>query len=306
MGSAIVSKVACLCAAAGFSLPQAAAGAPATRAQTLFDEARDLMREGNFADACPRLAESQRLEPGGGTLLNLALCWEKAGRLGRAAQTFAAAEKQAIADGREDRRSFAVEHLGLLLARAPKAIIVGDILPKGAVRVDGELVPISQLGEPRPLDPGQHTIQVSAPGYVPWSQKFAVFERETKRVEIPPLESVSQAIQAPPGGGRYEMRPYMKKQVSDGALTLFILGGASVVAGGVTGMVALAQQVVHSYDFTSSGSMVVHNNDTAGLWGATGSLVGGGALMILVGAAIPKQEVEITPALGGANLRVRW
>ena len=52
-------------------------------AQAQFDEARKLLKMGDTAAACDKLAESQRLEPAVGTLLNLATCYEKLGRTAR-------------------------------------------------------------------------------------------------------------------------------------------------------------------------------------------------------------------------------
>ena len=53
-------------------------------AQALFDQGRDLMRQNKHAEACPKLAESNRLDPAIGTLFHLADCYEQSGRVASA------------------------------------------------------------------------------------------------------------------------------------------------------------------------------------------------------------------------------
>ena len=49
-------------------------------AAVLFEDGRKLKDEGKLAEACPKLEESQRLDPGIGTLYHLADCYERSGR----------------------------------------------------------------------------------------------------------------------------------------------------------------------------------------------------------------------------------
>ena len=58
--------------------------AAVARAQTLFDEALALMKAGKYAEACPRLEESDQLDPGMGTEYRLAECYESDGKIVRA------------------------------------------------------------------------------------------------------------------------------------------------------------------------------------------------------------------------------
>src|SRR5262245_57161497 len=73
------------------------------RAAALFEEGRALFKEERFAEACPKLEESQRLSPSGGTLLNVAACHERLGKVATAWVEFQQALTAARVDGKDDR-----------------------------------------------------------------------------------------------------------------------------------------------------------------------------------------------------------
>jgi hypothetical protein len=63
------------------------------------------LTEGRVSDACPKFEESHRLDPSGGTILNLALCHEKEGKLARSWSEFNEASAFARRDYRADREA---------------------------------------------------------------------------------------------------------------------------------------------------------------------------------------------------------
>jgi hypothetical protein len=150
--------------------PRLAVAAPLTDeqvAQSLFETGRALMDRGDYAKACPMLAESQRLDPGLGTLLNVALCHEGEGKLATAYFEFNQAASQAVKDGRKDREDIARQHLATLSPKLPRLVVhVAQPRPEGlTIVIDGAPANVAIIDVPTPVDPGKHVVDVGAPGY---------------------------------------------------------------------------------------------------------------------------------------------
>lgn len=171
-------------------VPAIATAAPKTaEAQRLFEEAKALADAGRWAEACPRLASSLKLEPNMTTEFRLGDCYERIGRNASAIEHYKGAAEAAAAAGEKDKEQFARERIAKLEPTVDKIIIVP---PEGAdVRVekDGRLVPSALMEKPIPIDRGEHTIHVWAPGKSSYDTLVTVSGRgATIRIEVPPLE----------------------------------------------------------------------------------------------------------------------
>lgn len=216
---------------------------PGARADRLFREGKAALGANNFAEACPKLAESQRLDPGTGTLLALALCHEGAGQTATALREFrdVATASQKV---RADRAALALKHVKALEPQlATLALTVPPSLQATVqIRVDGEEVPASAWANPLPLDPGDHPVEASAPGRVPWKSTVHLDATGgTKAVTVPDLEPVAAApvVVAPPPDTSAS-HPMGTRRLAG-----WITGGAGVVVlgvGGVFGGLALSKQ----------------------------------------------------------------
>lgn len=228
----------------------AAAAAPLTDrqvAQSLFDQARELMAKHEYAKACPMLAESQRLDPGGGTLLNLALCYEGEGKLATAQLELNDALSQAVKDGRSDRDAIAREHLAALAPRVPKLTLVAPVQPIRVlvIELDGVTISSAATGVSLPVDPGSHEVRISAQGYVPWSSTLKLREGEARRVQLPDLVKVGVSVEVRPAPlpPAPSPEPEGHRPTTRFATASWVLGGVSagaLTASLVTGLLAVS------------------------------------------------------------------
>ena len=137
-------------------------------AEALFREGRQLMESGHVPEACAKLAESQRIDPAIGTLLNLATCHALEGRTATAWAEFVDARTQARSAGRDKYVSFAQTQMNQLEPRLSRVVLGMDRPPDGIeIGIDQQTLGAGALGSPLPLDPGKHTLRLAAPGRAP-------------------------------------------------------------------------------------------------------------------------------------------
>ncbi len=243
----------------GLASPRAAAQSDPSRdgaaALVLFDEARRLLAAGDVAAACTRFEESHRMSPLPGTLLNLANCHEKLGKLATAWGEYREALTLARVDGRADRVQFAEERLAALEPRLPTLVIelaapVSSIEGLQVLR-DGVLLGAAAMGVRLPVDPGAHVIEARAPGRASFRIEVHAVEGGAETVVIPELAPVEaprppvSPVAAPP---RFVPSPPPTPE-DPGPSPLWIsgwtfggLGAAAAIAGVIAGAYALSEE----------------------------------------------------------------
>lgn len=117
------------------------------------------------------------------------------------------------------------------------------VQPRDAtVKIDGVPIPAAAVGVKRAADPGFPEVTVEAPGYEPFSQTVTVGPGEEKSLEV----SLRKLPEAPPQVEFGSDAPAAAPQATSTRRVLtyvaFGVGGASLVAGGVTGSLALRKR----------------------------------------------------------------
>ena len=160
-------------------------------AESLFRDGRKLMDEGKVADGCRKLEESQRLDPAPGTLLNLAVCHEREGKIATAWAELQTALTQAKKDGRADREELARERIAAIEPLLPRLTLIvppGSRLPNLVVTRNGSPLQAGAWGSAIPVDPGEVVVEAEARGHKKWRSVVRLEPKGAIEVTVPALE----------------------------------------------------------------------------------------------------------------------
>lgn len=281
-------------------------------AQALFDQGKSMMESNDFAGACPKLAESQRLDPAGGTLLLLALCHEKTGKTATAWAEFDEAAGQARTDKRQDREGAAVEHEHVLEGKLTKVrihvasglpVAGGTALPAIEVRRDGILVGAAQWGLAVPVDPGPHVFEASAQGKVAWKSTVTVEgEGHVTDVDVPAL---LDAPTASPIATHELSAEKPRTQGTGQRVGAYVVGGVGVVAVGLASIFGVvAESNWHNVQNTCPGNACTNSSVLDKANKAGNEADASTALFVVGGAALATAAVLYLTAPSGAEVHV--
>lgn len=202
-------KALCVIALVGpFALAAPAAAQDVAAAKALFDQARALMDQNKYETACPKLAESHRLDPRAGTLFTLAVCESRWGRTATAKARFdeylrfynrLPPDQQAQ---QSERQKAAKEARDRLAQEEPQITL---LLPPGApsgtvVKRNGEVIGQAAIGIALPVDPGEHLLTTQAPGGPVWEKRITIGKGDRQQItlEVKWTSPASQAQAVPP------------------------------------------------------------------------------------------------------------
>lgn len=234
------------------------------RADLLFHSGEKKFDSGDYPGACEDFAESLKLGPRLGTLLNLALCHEVTGKLVTAWSEFSHAAAWASQNNQRDRLEFASQHVRSLEPRLPRVVLqLPSTRPVSAIDLDGEPLPEQRWYLPLYLDPGEHQLAIAAPGKKRSTVGFRVTASPTDQLV---MVSAPTSDAPPQPTGTVVVVDRTRRALGLGGLGL---GGTLFVAGTTFGVLASSSDSIGAANNLALASTAVF------LGGAVLAAVGG-------------------------------
>jgi hypothetical protein len=324
------------------SLAHAQASDRAAAAEDLFRQGLQLTRSGRFADACPKFAESYRLDPAYGALINLAACHEKLGHTASAWQAYVDAADLARDNGQAARAKTARDKASRLAPRLVRLEIrlAPDVDARGLqITRNGAPVDPALLGQAVPVDPGSYAIVATRPGAEPWTTSVSATQPGQITVEVTGPVATSETVTPAPSGPSQpstdallapepSKSPEVTSPAADAAVAApgrglrrtgiaMVVGGAVLAATG--GVFAWRSRSISNditdvrpgerFDPAREDRAKTYQLSAFVLWGVGAAAIAGGTTLYLVGRSrADRTEVTMLPVAlrDGAAAMVRW
>ncbi len=254
MGQAtlLLKSTLALCAVACFVSTSARAQEPSSAdratARTLAQEGYEALRDHEYAKALDRFHRANQLVRAPTLQRDLARAQVGLGRLVDAHETYTLILREGVSEEAPQPWLKAVEdaktELAALSPRLPRVNITVSGPAHPRVTIDGAPVPESSLGVKRVADPGRHEIRALANGYYTAKKIVTLKEGETVNIafdleDAPPDAAPKSEEEAGTVSVATVKDPPWRKPVTVGA---FALGGAGIVLGSVTGILAMTKR----------------------------------------------------------------
>ena len=215
-------------------------------ADALYLHAKEVAARGDYVAACREFAESLRLDPAPGTLLNLGDCQEHLGKLASASHYFSEA-MQRLPSG-DARIPYADGRMKRLASRIPHVTVTVTPAPAGTKVFCGkdEVVP-STLGIPQAVDPGEYVFAARAPSGAEQRVTVRIAEGESRSISL----ALPDSVDAPAAKPSPLVTPVTRDPVTETPASsphstntaAWVVGGVGVVGfavGATAGLMAMS------------------------------------------------------------------
>jgi hypothetical protein len=288
------------------------------KADRLFREGTSALDAGRYQEACPKLEESQKLDPALGTQYNVALCRQRSGQPALAYRLFSEVASASHAAGKTEREQASQAKMAELLPHLGRLALGTSAIRSASgveVKIAGETLPRERWGDAQIVDAGSVLVEVAAPEHEAWVSNVSVTPGAHVDVALRlGLAQVDTSGRAPPTD-----RSSASSSRRTIALALGGLGVVGIGVGAVFGAMAISNHSKASEvcpqpnpcndqhasetwtDATSAG------NVSTIVFIASGAVLAAGAVLWFTAPAHGARTVRLAPQVGteSAGLTLR-
>ncbi len=280
------------------------------KAEELFNKAVELSELQKYTEACPLLAESQKLDPRASTLFALADCEREGKKIASSVVHFEAylreyeAMKGDVRNRHAQRANSAKGHIKSMRPLVPtlKLTFAAGIPGEFTLTRNGEAVERISLDKDIPVDPGEQRIVIKVPGRDDNEQRITLQPKDKKALEV--VVGAASMAQDDNGNAKQKIRRNV-------GFVLLGTGAAAVAFGGVMGGLAIGQngavkEHCEALDCDPTGLDAVSQGRTFGNLSTVGFVAGGvvaaaGVVLVLTAPKSQPKTGWITGVGGTAS-----